>query len=154
MANAAYHAGPTRQDTQRVTIQIKDPLSQQLKNLGVWDKKSGGEIDSDQYKYKAGGMVPQISLGGTRTIGDLTISRLYRQERDHDWAQDLINWAGKAVVTVTQHFLDVDGNEGEKQIVWVGVLKTVTFPDHDSESTDPAMIEIVVSPDADPKASG
>lgn len=146
-------AGPTRQDTFRVTIQIKDPENGNLINFGVWDKKSGGAVDSDQYKYKPGGMQPQISLGGSRTIEDLTISRLYRHERDHVELQRLINWTGRATVTVSQHVLDLDGNVFGSPIVWVGLLKTCTPPAHDSESTDPAMIELVVSPSGDPIVS-
>jgi hypothetical protein len=144
--------GPTRQDTQRVTLQIRDPESGNLINFGVFDKKSGGAVDTDIYKYKPGGMAEQVSLGGSPTIEDLTISRLHRHERDHAALQRYFNWAGRAKCTVSQFVLDVDGNVFGNPIVWVGVLKTVTPPDHDSESTDPAMLELVVSPDGKPTA--
>jgi len=75
-------AGPTRRDTFRVTVEVRDPKGG-IHKLGVWDKRSGGEVDTDIYKYKPGGMAPQVSLGGSKTIGDLTISRLYRHKRDH-----------------------------------------------------------------------
>jgi len=145
-------AGPTRRDTFRVTVEVRDPKGG-IHKLGVWDKRSGGEVDTDIYKYKPGGMAPQVSLGGSKTIGDLTISRLYRHKRDHLMLQNEINWAGRARVTVSQHILDIDGNEFGSPITWVGILKTVTPPDHDSESTDPAMIELVISPNGDPIAS-
>src|SRR3972149_1689660 len=145
--------GPTRQDTQRVTLQIRNPDNGQLINFGVYDKKSGGAVDTDIYKYKPGGMAEQVSLGGSPNIDDITISRLYRHERDHSGLQRLINWVGRAKCTVSQHILDIDGNVFGSPIVWIGILKTVTPPDHDSESTDPAMIELVVSPDGKPTAS-
>jgi hypothetical protein len=145
-------AGPTRRDTFRVTLSIRG-LDGVHHDFGVWDKKSGGAIDSDIYKYKPGGMAKQVSLGGSKTIEDLTVSRLYRHMRDHLQLQNLINWTGKARVTVSQHVLDTDGNLFGAPIVWTGLLKTTTPPDHDSESTDPAMIELVISPDGDPHAT-
>jgi hypothetical protein len=33
--------------------------------LGTFDKMTGGEIDSEETKYKPGGMAPQVSLGGS-----------------------------------------------------------------------------------------
>lgn len=145
-------AGPTRQDTFRVTLRITNPSTKQTVDFGVWDKKTGGETDSDQYKYKPGSMAPQVSLGGTKTIGDLTISRLYRHERDHLRIQDLQSWCGRARCTVAQLPLDLDGNSFGDPITWTGILKTVTPPEHDSESTDPAMLELVISPDGNPVA--
>ena len=143
-------AGPTRQDTQRITLMIQDPQDNNWKDFGVWDKKTGGAIDSEDYKYKAGGMVPQESLGGTRTIDDVTLTRLYRHERDHLRFQKLISWTGRAECIVSQFILDIDGNVFGGPIVWRGKLKTTTPPEHDSESTDPAFVELVISPANDP----
>jgi len=143
--------GPTRRDTQRVTLQIRNPdAPNNLIDFGVWDKKSGGAVDTDIYKYKPGGMGKQVSLGGSPTIEDVTVSRLYRHERDHSEIGRLFDWAGRARCTVSQHILDLDGNVYGAPIVWVGLLKTTTPPDHDSESTDPAMVELVISPDGPP----
>lgn len=144
--------GPTRQDTQRVTLQIRSPETGNLINFGVFDKKSGGVVDSDIYKFKPGGMADEVDLGGSPTVEDITIERLYRHERDHDELQRLLNWAGRAKCTVSQHVMDVDGNVHGAPIVWVGRLKTVAPPDHDSESTDPAFLRLVVSPSGKPTA--
>jgi hypothetical protein len=137
----------TRQDTYQVTVKIGDT------KYGVWDKLSGGEVDSEEFKYKPGGMLPPVSLGGSKNVGNITISRLYRLGRDHTKAQDLINAVGKAVVTVTKQPLDVDGNAYGVPIVWNGILKRVTFPEHDSESSSPGLIEIEVTPEGYPVAS-
>jgi hypothetical protein len=144
--------GPTRQDTQRVTLQIKDPATGNFAlwdktEQRIWDKKTGGEVDTDIYKYKPGGMMPQMALGGSRTTGDVTLTRIYRHEYDHDRIQSLIDWCGRARCTVSQTVKDIDGNDYGMPLIWVGILKTVTPPEHDSESSDPAFIEVVISPD-------
>jgi len=129
---------------------LQDPANNVWKDYGVWDKKTGGSVDSEDYKYKPGGMAAQVSLGGTRNIEDVTLTRLYRHERDHLRFQNLINWTGRAECIVSQFILDVDGNVFGSPIVWRGKLKTTTPPEHDSESNDPAFIELVISPTNDP----
>lgn len=148
--------GPTRQDTQQVTLQIKNPDTDDWavfwpnSDDRIFDKKTGGEVDSDIYKYKPGGMRKQRSLGGSKNTGDLTLTRNYVLELDHGPSIFLSDWVGRAKCTVSQTMMDIDGNPYGKPTVWVGYLKTVTFPEHDSESSDPAMLEVVVSPDGPP----
>jgi hypothetical protein len=136
--------GPTRQDTYRVTVSVDG------KSWDVWDKMSGGEVDSAEYKYKPGGMAPTVSLGGTKTTGNITVSRLYRLVRDHDHLQTLFNNVGRGGVVVKKQPLDIDGHAYGKPIVYTGILKTVTPPAVDSESTDPGMLEIVITTDDEP----
>src|SRR5215831_3880085 len=132
---------PTREDTYKVTVDI-DGIP-----WGVWDKMSGGEVDSDESKYYPGGMEDPISLGGRRTTGNVTVSRLYRLVRDHDNAQKLINAVGKAAVKITKTVMDIDGHvyNPSSAIVYNGILKRVTFPTVDSESSTAGMVEIEVT---------
>jgi hypothetical protein len=60
---------PTREDTWLITASVDG------RDLGVFDTSSGGELDSEESKYKPGGMAGEISLGGTRTYGNLTRPR-------------------------------------------------------------------------------
>jgi hypothetical protein len=142
---------PTRQDTARVTLKVQNPSNGNWVDYGVWDKKTGGEVDSEDYKYKPGGMVDQISLGGTKTTGDVTLTRLY--QHNNLKTQALISWVGRAECIVAHHILDVDGNTFGAPIVYRGKLKTLTPPEVDSESTDPAFIELVISPNSPPVIS-
>jgi hypothetical protein len=144
---ARSRGGPTRQDTYNVHVSVDGT------NLGTWDKLTGGEVDSDEYKYKPGGMAPPVSLGGTRNVGNLTVSRLYRLARDHDRAQWMINRAGSARVVVSKQPLDIDGNVYGRPIVYRGTLKRVTFPEHDSESNNPGLLEIEVTVGGYPTAN-
>ena len=145
-------SGPTRQDTWDVTVRVQDVTNPNRPwlNLGTWDKKDGGQGDSEETTYKPGGMQPSISLGGTQTVENITVSRLYRLVRDH---QELIGrlyaGRGKAQMTVSQQPLDIEGAVFGRPIVWRGILKRVTPPTVDSESSDAAMIELEMTVDGD-----
>ena len=141
--------GPTRQDTHRITVSIEHPTSGQLVNYGVFDKWTGGAADSDDQRYYPGGMAPQISLGGRKMTDNVTISRLYRLERDHPVMQQLFDSRGLPS-TIQRVPLDIQGQAGGKPIVYQGRLKTVTPPPLDSEQSGPALLELVFVIDGDP----
>jgi len=118
-------------------------------DLGTWDGFTGGDIDSDDTKYRAGGRAPEESLGGTRTVSNVTLKRLFRIERDFDLIQTLVDGAGAVDVQITRGYLDpsvvavnspVMGN-----VVYLGKLKAVKQPEHDSNSSDASMLEIECS---------
>lgn len=115
-------------------------------NTGVWDKLTGGEVDSEETKYRPGGMGPHVSLGGSVEVGNLTISRLYILNRDHDNIHWMISRAGKGKVVVNRQPLDADGNAYGRPLVYTGTLKTVTPPEVDSESSDAALLECEITP--------
>ena len=127
---------PTREDTWLVTLTLDG------RDMGVWDTVSGGEIDSEEAKYRPGGMSPEISLGGSTTIGNLTVGRYLDTARD--WP--LIKWLagrvgkGRGVIGVTP--LSTDGVRAGDPLTYGGTLKTVTRPDVDSTGTDAALVEL------------
>lgn len=129
----------SRQDMYAVSVSIDGV------NYGVWDKMSGGEVDSEETKYPPGGMADEVPLGGRRTVGNITVSRLYDLNRDHTQVKNVLAVVGKAVVIVTKQPLDEDKNVFGDPIVYQGKLKTCTPPEVDSESSDAALIEIEVS---------
>jgi hypothetical protein len=146
-------SGPTRADTWDVTVQVEDVRhpNRIMLNLGTWDKRGGGQVDSEEYKYPPGAMQQTVSLGGRKNTDNVTVSRLYRLVRDHsNLVQKLINGAGKARMTVSQQPLDVNGNAFGQPIVWRGTLKRVTPPEHDSESSDAALIELEMTVEGEP----
>lgn len=114
--------------------------------LGVWDGFSGGDVDSDDTKYRAGGRAAEESLGGTRTVSNVTLKRLFRIERDFDLLQKLIDGAGSADVQIVRAYLDPSNTSVNSpamgNVVYRGKLKAVKQPEHDSNSTDASMIEI------------
>jgi hypothetical protein len=130
-------ANPERQDTWLVTCSLEG------KDLGIFDKKSGGEVDSDENKYPLGGMLGEISLGGRRTYGELTISRYYDADRDHPLRSSLHAAVGVGVGSIGVTPLDFHGNPQDGPTTYTATLRTFTMPEVDNESQDAAVLELV-----------
>ena len=114
-------------------------------NTGIWDKMTGGSTDSDDNKYRPGGMAPSVSLGGNSEIDDIGVSRLYDLDRDHNGlVKRLLAATGRARITVIKQPLDGEDNPFGEPLVYSGTLKGVSPPEVDSESSDPALLEITV----------
>lgn len=130
----------SRLDQYSISVKIDNTL------LGIFDKLTGGSIDSEETKYKPGGMSPQISLGGSTTVENVVVSRLFDLDRDLPFIPTLKSRVGKGEVTVSVQTLDIDGNIKGEPRVYSGKLKTLKFPEPDSEATtSAAMLELTVS---------
>jgi hypothetical protein len=142
---------PTRADTWRVHLwveSINDPspkLTDRVLDFGIWDKKSGGSLDSEERIYYPGSMVPSISLGGRTTPEAVTLQKIFDLNFDPLYLETLFVGVGKAWAHVAQMPMNIQGMQTDHHINYIGTLKTVTVPDHDSEGNDPAMIEVVIS---------
>lgn len=112
---------------------------------GVWDTLAGGAVESGETKYRPGGMAGQVSLGGLRTVGNLTLGRLLDQEDWEPMRQLMQKRAGKAPVSVARQPLDTDGKPFGKPLLYTGKLLTVTPGDTDSNSTAAQVWQIVIS---------
>lgn len=128
--------GATRADTWEWSLFIDG------KNWGVFDAKEGGEVDSDVQVYKPGGMADPDVIGGTRSTSNVIFRRNYRLGRDHARSQALIDGAGSVVLRAVGQPLDHNKNPWGDPFTYHGIMKRVKFPDHDSQATDPAMLEI------------
>ena len=140
------HTSPARQDTWNVGLHING------NSYGLWDKKTGGELDSDEVVYYPGGMGPRVSLGGRVTPGNVTLQKLYDGIYDDDKIDDLLNAVGRGDAIVTQRALDLNGKPYGKKVVWSGKVKRVLVPDVDSEGTGAAMLEIEITVEGRPQA--
>jgi hypothetical protein len=130
----------SREDQYNVTVSIDGT------NLGTYDKMSGGEIDSDETKYRPGNLGPHVSLGGSILVGNVTVQRLYDLARDHSIVAFLKAAVGKGTMVVSKQSLDVNGNAYGKPVVYTGRFKTLTLPDVDSESSDAALVQLEMTP--------
>ncbi len=113
---------------------------------GVWDKRSGGKMDSSEKKYYKGGgrTVAPVSEGGTPEPENVTC------ERATDGAptplKTLKRWCGRKVpALVTELDLDPDGNVVGEGETYIGTLKAAWKSDADSENKDEKMMAIEVS---------
>ena len=77
----------SREDQYNVTVVVGSSVVGQL---GTFDKMSGGEIDSEEAKYRPGNMGAEISLGGYRMVTNITLSRLFVQGRDTGVVEQLL----------------------------------------------------------------
>lgn len=136
----------SRSDQYDVTVVIKagGSLATDL-DLGTFDTFEGGEVDSEETKYWPGGLGQQISLGGRRTVGNVTVGKLYDQTTDHPNMGTIMGLVGKNTVVVTKTSLTIDDVAVAKPLVYEGKLKSITPPSHDSESGDAATWEMEVS---------
>lgn len=129
----------SRQDQYNVTVTVDTT------QLGTFDKMTGGELDSEELKYKPGAMAAEVSLGGSQTVSNLVLSRLYRLDRDLSQVPFLKSRVGKGDVTVAKQSLDVDGNPFGTPIIYRGKLKKLTLPEVNSEGSNAALLELEVS---------
>lgn len=141
-----------REDTASIQLRIKVPGNNSFTDYGIWDKRSGGELDSEETTYYPGAMADRISLGGRVVPGNNTLQRLFKGDRDQKQLATLYKCVGRAEVTITEQPMDVDGNAYGNPIVWTGILKKVASPNRDSESNNPALIEIEISTTGRPAA--
>lgn len=143
----------SRQDTYAVTVTVFRPGTKQAIIKGVWDKMTGGQVDSEETRYYPGGMDDPISLGGRKTVENVVVSRIYRIGRDHAALQSLFNVVGSAPMTVSRQPLDKYTKKATGDpVVWNGILKRVTPPDVDSEGTGAGMFEMEMTVDGFPVA--
>ena len=111
-----------------------------------FDNFAGGDTDSDESKYRPGGMAPDVSLGGSTSTANITLQRNFALGRDDVLLPKLRAAAGKAQASVTLQPLDKDRNVFGAGETFRGVLQRVQGPQHDSTSSDPAMLELEINP--------
>ena len=129
----------------RITASVT--FNGETRNLGIFDTWEGGNVTADNTKHRRGGMGPQVAVGGPVTIEDVTVSRDYDLERDHQHAHWLSTAVGRGRITATKQYLDDDGNSFGDVIVITGILIGYNQPAADSDSSDVAMVELVINPD-------
>lgn len=112
---------------------------------GVFDKFDGGEIDSDAVIYMAGGMADPEALPGTPKVGDVTVSRGFRGERDGPLKKWLNGKVGRPIVIGKQPLNPDRSPVAGALEVFSGVMKGVSTPSFDSGGNDVSTFDIVAS---------
>ena len=131
----------TREDMFAVHVSVDG-----VGNLGVFDKFTGGEVDSDEQQYSPGAMAPPVSLGGAVSIGNVVLERNFVLERDQPIVHKLLAVAGRAKITASKQPLDLNKVPYGRPMVYTGKLKQVAPPDHDSTSSNPAILHLEFVP--------
>lgn len=127
-----------REDQASITVTVGD------RDLGIWTTKSGGETDSEETKIKPGGMLPEISLGGSSSTENVVVTKLEDELvlADNVWLRSQV---GRADMVVKVRPLDADGNALSVSETYTGKLKRAKSSDRDANSGDAAMYELELS---------
>lgn len=142
---AAPGTAPKRASTARhfaVAVEVNGT------SLGAFETFGGGDTTAESPKRTVAG-VRRVALGGVRDTDDVTVSRQFVYDRDHDLARQLRALVGVAEVTVTRQPLDRDGKVYGKADLFRGVLSGLTYPEVDEDSSDVAMLELMVTVDGE-----
>lgn len=125
----------------RITLNIDG------RDCGVWDKKTGGDADSSETKYKPGGMAPEETFGGDVEVSNVMLTRVKkRQGRDDiDLIKFLFSRRGRGRATIVEQPLDVDKNAYGVPTTYTGILKKVSGADVDSNSNEADTYELEIS---------
>lgn len=113
--------------------------------LGVFDSQGGGKYGSEDTKYKPGGMVPEVSLGGSKTTDNVTVGRLFRLDRDLPLVPTIKAKVGSGSVTISKQSMDVNRNPYGTPDVYTGILLSAQFPEPDSTANEAAIMMLEVS---------
>jgi hypothetical protein len=131
----------------QVTVSVA--FRDDTRNLGVFDNLEGGGATAEGTKHRRGGLGKSRAYGGLPSVNDLTVSRDYDLARDHQHAHWLLNIVGRARVTVVDQPLDEFGVAFGRPFTYTGKLIGATPPNHNSNSSDLGMFELVVSTDGE-----
>jgi hypothetical protein len=135
---------PVGQKNWNVTVSVT--IAGVTKDLGTWDTWEGGNVGADSTKYRPGNMGPQMALGGSPEIDDITLTKYYDKGQDNPNDTWLANGVGGARVSVKKQPLDPDGRVYGSPYNINGTLVGYQHPEHDSNSADFGLVTIVVAP--------
>ncbi|HEU5046068.1 MAG TPA: hypothetical protein VFT75_18255 [Nocardioidaceae bacterium] len=119
-------------------------------DLGVWDTLSGGDVAFSETKYSPGGMQPQKSLGGTKSVNNITLGKLLDVDDQDDWAliRTLMQLTEEADCTVARQPLGTDKRPFGTPLVYTGKMIAVAPGDTDSNAEGAQVWTVTVSTNA------
>jgi len=156
-ANAVPNYGSEQQWLATLTVNYIPANAPALNIVQVgttvtFDKFSGGDVTSSVNKHRPGGMGPEITYISLPTFSDITVSKVYETQNDHNVISDLHQLVGRAMVTLTLTPLDEEGNTYtgsntnviQPRTYW-GRLTGVKDGGTDSTSNAPRMYEVDIA---------
>lgn len=141
------------QNQRQVTVWIEsDPAwdpNGVLGDLGIFEARTGGNLGSENTDFAPGAMAPRKQIGGQQTAEDITVNRVFIRERDRALVGALAAARGRARMSTSDTLLDRSKNPFGDPVTFTGIMGEYHHPDADSESNDPARLEIVMNTDAE-----
>jgi hypothetical protein len=120
-------------------------------DTGIWEKKTGGGMGSDNSLIYPGGRARPVSIGGKQIPGPVTLVRTV--DLDRDWPKIKL-WQSKCgkqkPVIVKDQALDADDNVFGSPFTQIGTLTACNEPERDSEDSSAAQVTIEVAVEGAP----
>ena len=114
-------------------------------DYGIFDKFTGGDVSAAANKHRPGGMGPEVTYLALPTYTDVSLTKVYETQRDHDRVAALHDKVGRALASVTLQPLDDQGNPWGNPRVYQGRLIGVKDGGTDSMSNAARMFEVDIS---------
>lgn len=127
-----------------VTVVIEWPG---IGNLGTFARRTGGNAGSETTKFPPGGGQKEVVLRGRQTMGDEVVVAKLLTPAELPKRNALLEARGRARMIVSDLVLDEDDNAVDDPMTWTGVFQEFRYPDADSTSNDPALLELVMDPE-------
>ena len=110
-----------------------------------FDKFAGGDTSATTNKHRAGGMGNEVTYVSLPTYSDVTLTKAYNTQADHNIVGDIHKLVGKAMVTVNLQPLDDTGTPWGTSRSYYGRIASVKDGGTDSNSNATRMWEIDIS---------
>lgn len=142
-----------RSDTAKIHVRLYDPANGKAVSFpgGHWVSMTGGDVQAQGQNVHLGGLLKTTNLGGPAQRSDVTVTRLYGASYEgfsvHSLISQLQSLAGSAGMAVSFTPIDADGNHCGETITLTGTLKQAQHPTWDSNSSNAAMLTLVMSAD-------
>ncbi len=114
-------------------------------DYGTFDKFAGGDVSAPVNKHRPGGMGPEITYLSLPTYSDVTLTKVYETQNDHDRVATLHGLVGNGLATVTLQPLDDSGNSWGTPRTYQGRLVGVKDGGTDSMSNAARMFEVDIA---------
>lgn len=131
-----------RTDNSRITASIS--VGGNVKQLGIFEERKGGDSDSASTVVNRGGMGPREAAGGKQEPENITIARV-RDDEARSYEKELRAKAGRLKIQVTEQGLDDEGVDIPGDVTtWSGKLKKVGTSDRNEEGNAIEMLELEI----------
>jgi hypothetical protein len=114
-------------------------------DYGTFDKFAGGDVSAPVNKHRPGGMGPEVTYLSLPVYSDVTLTKVYNTQADHDRVAALHNAVGNQLATVTLSPLDDTGAIWGTPRIYTGRLVSVKDGGTDSTSNAARMFEVDIS---------
>lgn len=114
------------------------------RDCGNWPIMQGGGVSAPSNKQRHGYGLDEVEAGGPKSVGDVTLEKIYVVATMLDLWDFLYEQAGKGECVVTRVYMDAEGVVVDRGRPRSGKLLVVNEPDLDVNSQDGALAHVEI----------